>query len=335
MPERSLLTSWRRTPLITAGAVLIVGLALAALSAPWLASADPAHQFDIVAGKQILPGAQRYVLEFADNRLPQVAEEVVRRGDQLEITRSGRQRTFAEQEIANLTAEGLPPQRTFLLGTDRLSRDLWARLLYGGRISLVIGFLAALLALVLGVLVGSLAASGGRLVDAVLMRLVDTFLTIPPLFILLALVSLLSPGIEAIILLLGGTSWMTISRLVRAEILSLKERDFVRAAHGLGQHPLRVLLRHILPNALTPALVQTGLLVGNMILTESALSFLSFGVPEPASSWGKMVADVTGGPIDLWWMAVFPGSAIILTVIAFNLVTDGLRDALDPRRQRL
>jgi len=166
------------------------------------------------------------------------------------------------------------------------------------------------------------------------MRAVDAALALPRLFLILALVALLHPGLVAIVLILGGTSWMQISRLVRAEILSLKERDFVVAARAIGQTPLRILTRHLLPNALTPVLVQVGLLVGDVILAESTLSFLGLGVPPPVPSWGNLIADGSDRLLQAWWLATFPGLAIVLTVVAFNLLADGLRDALDPHRVR-
>jgi peptide/nickel transport system permease protein len=236
--------------------------------------------------------------------------------------------------VVNLGADGEPPRRFFLLGTDRFSRDLWSRLVWGGRVSLAVGLLAAALSLTLGLLVGAAAAVGGPVIDAVLMRTVDAALALPRLFLILAIVALLHPGLGTVILILGGTTWMMTSRLVRAEILGLAQRDFVVAARAIGQTPLRILTRHLLPNALTPVLVEVGLLVGDVIVVESTLSFLGLGVPPPTPSWGNLIADGGDRLIQAWWLATFPGLAIVITVIAFNLVADGLRDALDPRRLR-
>lgn len=329
-PRRALAAA-RRHPLLTAGLALVALLVGAAAAAPWLAAADPMLPFDAGAGKRLPPGAERWVvvLDGGDQRL--LAEEVERRGELLALRRLGREAVYPAERVAGLGADGLPPRHTFLLGTDKLSRDLWARLLYGARVSLAVGVLSAVLALTLGLVIGCAAATGGALVDGLLMRLVDMVLAVPRLFLILALVAFLRPGPAALVAVLGATTWMTISRLVRAELLALGERDFVVAARAIGQRPLLVLVRHMLPNALAPALVFTGLLVGNVILAEAALSFLSFGIPEPIPSWGKMIADVTTGPIEGWWVAVFPGLAIALTVVAFNLLADGLRDALDPR----
>lgn len=313
------------------GAALVGVFALAALGAPLLSRADPDEPFDAAAGKRLPPGSERYVLRFEDGRLPVLAETAERDDGGVLVARLGRTERYDASSLVNLGPNGLPPRRTFLLGTDHLGRDLWARLLYGARVSLAIAFLATALALTLGIAVGGLAALGGALADSVLMRLVDLVLAFPRLFLLIAVVALFQPGGWTLVVVLGATGWMAIARMVRAELLSLTGRDFVVAARGYGQRPVATFLRHLLPNALTPVLVAAGLLVGEVILAESALSFLGLGVPEPSPSWGKMVADVTSGPIEGWWLAAIPGLAITVTVIAFNLVADGLRDRLDPR----
>lgn len=320
-----------RNPALVAGLAIVGALSLAAAAAPLLTSADPGRPFDAAAGKNLPPGAVRHVIELEDGRLPLLAEEVERRGDELVLHRLGREEILPAGAVANLGAGGLPPRRTFPLGTDHLGRDLWARLVYGARVSLAVGLLATALALTLGVIVGCAAAVGGGALDAVLMRLVDLVLAFPRLFLLIAVVAVLQPGGPAIVLVLGATGWMLTARLVRAEILALKQRDFVVAARAMGQHPVAILARHLLPNAIAPALVAAGLLVGDVILAESALSFLGFGVPEPAPTWGKMISAIQAGPWNRWWLALFPGLAIALTVIAFNLLADGLRDRFDSR----
>lgn len=321
----------RRHPSLTAGLAIVGALALAAAAAPLLAEADPARQFDASAGKLLPPGTVRYVVEFERGLLPVVAERVERRGGDVVLHRLGRDEVHPAAEIANLGADGLPPRRRFALGTDRFGRDLWSRLLYGGRVSLAVGLLAAGFALVLGLAIGCAAALGGGLADVALMRLVDLALAFPRLFLLIVVIAVFDPGGWALVVALGASAWMIPGRLVRAEILTLKRRDFVTASHAMGQPLPAILIRHLLPNALTPVLVHGGLLVGEVILTESALSFLDLGVPEPTPTWGKMIADVRFSPLDTWWMALVPGLAIAVTVIAFNLIADGLRDALDPR----
>ena len=319
-----------RSALLAAGAFLVALLAALALAAPWVAGADPAEQLDPVAGRYLPPGSRRVPVAFADGRTL-LAERAVRRGDRLVVERLGRVEAYPVESLAGGPEAAPAEPRLFALGTDRFSRDVWARLVWGGRVSLAVGVLAALLALTLGILVGAAAAAGGRWLDGLLMRLVDAVLAVPRLFLLVALVALFRPGAAAIVLVLGGTGWMSVSRLVRAEILGVQGRDYVLAARAAGQHPLRILARHLLPNALTPVLVSVGLLVGNVILVESALSFLGLGLPPPMPSWGDMISSGTDRLTAAWWVATFPGIAIVVTVVAFNLLADGLRDALDPR----
>lgn len=321
-----------RTPrfgILAAGAALVALLVALALAAPWVAGADPTEQLDPVAGRYLPPGSRRVPVVFTDGRTL-LAERAVRRGDDLVVERLGRTESYPVASLAGGQAGAAPAARRFPLGTDRFSRDVWARLVWGARVSLSVGALAALLALTLGTLIGAAAAAGGRWLDGVLMRLVDAALAVPRLFLLIALVALFRPGAAAIVLILGGTGWMGVSRLVRAEILAVQGRDYVLAARAAGQHPLRTLVRHLLPSALTPLLVSIGLLVGNVILVESALSFLGLGLPPPMPSWGEMISAGADRLTGAWWVATFPGLAIVVTVVAFNLLADGLRDALDP-----
>lgn len=223
------------------------------------------------------------------------------------------------------------PSAAHWLGTDQLGRDVLSRLLYGARISLVIGFLAVGVAVVIGVAVGAAAGFFGGRTDAALMRVVDTMLSIPDIFLLLSLIAILGPSIYIIMVAIGLTSWMGVARLVRAEILSLKEREFVLAAHVLGASWWRVMSRHLIPNALGPVLVAATLGVGGAILTESALSFLGLGVQPPTPSWGNILNE---GRIALgvaWWLTVTPGLAIVVTVLSFYLLGEGLRDAVARR----
>ncbi len=220
----------------------------------------------------------------------------------------------------------LPPSPAHWLGTDPLGRDVWSRLVYGARISLFVGFIAIGIAVVVGTAVGLLAGYYGGWVDAVLMRLVDTLLSVPTIFLLLAVIALVGPSLEVVMAVIGLTSWMGLARLVRAEILSLKEREFVLAARVLGASPLRIMVRHLLPNALGPVLVSATLGVGGAILTESVLSYLGLGVQPPTPSWGNILNE---GRIALgvaWWLTVSPGVCILVTVLAFNLLGEGLRD---------
>jgi peptide/nickel transport system permease protein len=223
------------------------------------------------------------------------------------------------------------PGWDYPLGTDDLGRDVLARILYGARISLLVGFVAVGIATSIGILLGAMAGYYGRWLDAVLMRFVDIMLCFPTFFLILAVIAFLEPSIWNIMIIIGLTSWMGVARLVRAEFLSLRERDFVQAAKALGARDSRVIFRHILPNALSPVLVSATLGVAGAILTESALSFLGIGVQPPTPSWGNMliVGKQTLGTA--WWLSAFPGLAILITVLGYNLLGEGIRDAFDPR----
>ena len=227
-----------------------------------------------------------------------------------------------------------PPSLQHLMGTDRFGRDVFSRVLYGGRVSLAIGGMAILIAITIGSLVGALAGYLRGWVEAVSMRTVDLLLSFPRLVLLITIVALVEPSVLVITLVLGLTGWMGTSRLVRGEVLSLREREFVLAARALGFGTPRILLRHVLPNVATSIIVAATLGIGNTILVEASLSFLGLGVPPPAPSWGLMVAAGKDVMLDAPWIALFPGLAIVLTVVSFNLVGDGLRDALDPRSDR-
>ncbi len=223
------------------------------------------------------------------------------------------------------------PSFQHLLGTDQLGRDIFSRMLYGSRISLSVGFVAVGISIFIGVLVGALAGYYGRWIDSLLMRFVDTMLCFPSFFLILAVVALLGPSIFNIMVVIGVTSWMGTSRFVRAEFLSLRERDFTQAARALGVKDSRIIFRHILPNALAPVFVTATLKVASAILIEAGLSFLGFGVQPPAPSWGNILTEGRTYIFDAWWLTVFPGLAILIIVLSFNLLGEGLRDALDPR----
>jgi peptide/nickel transport system permease protein len=227
-----------------------------------------------------------------------------------------------------------PPSVRFPLGTDPLSRDVWSRLVYGARISLGIGTLAMVVAVTVGAAVGAVAGYFRGSVDAALMRLVDVALAMPRIFVLLMAVALWEHlPLWALVLLIGLTGWFGTSRLVRAEVLSLREREFVAAARALGAGSGRIIFQHVLPNAAAPIIVSAALGIGNVMLLEAGLSFLNLGVPSPAPSWGNMIADGLPKMAVAPWSATFPGLAISLVVMALNAMGDALRDALDPRRE--
>jgi peptide/nickel transport system permease protein len=225
----------------------------------------------------------------------------------------------------------LKPSAQHWLGTDRFGRDILSRILYGARISLSIGFVATLISVTLGTVLGALAGFFGGKIDTMLMRFTDMVLAFPRLILLIMIVALFSPSVAVIITVLGLTQWPNTTRIVRGDVLSLREREFIQAAHALGMGKARIIFRHLIPNVLAPVIVTATLGIGNTIVLEAGLSFLGLGVQPPIPSWGNMVADGRDNLIGAWWVSTFPGLVIVLTVLAFNLVGDGLRDALDPR----
>jgi peptide/nickel transport system permease protein len=225
----------------------------------------------------------------------------------------------------------LPPSLRHWMGTDQFGRDVLSRLLYGSRVSLAVGFVAVSIYIFIGTLVGSLAGYYGGWVDGVLMRFVDIMLSVPTFFLILMVIAFVGPNILNVMVVIGLTSWTDVARLVRGEILSLKEREFVQAARLIGASDSRIILRHLLPNAMGPILVVATLGVGGAILIESSLSFLGLGVQPPTASWGNMLLEGKEHLTDAWWLVVFPGLAVFFTVLGFNLIGEGLRDLMDPR----
>jgi peptide/nickel transport system permease protein len=224
-----------------------------------------------------------------------------------------------------------PPSPSHFLGTDDLGRDVLSRMIWGSRISLSVGFVAVGIAMTIGIIIGSLAGFYGGKVDAVLMRFVDIMLTFPSFFLMLAVIAIVEPSIWTIMIVIGITGWMDVSRLVRAEFLTLKERDFVLAAKASGAGNAGLIFRHVLPNALSPVFVAATFGVAGAILVEAALSFLGLGVQPPDPSWGNILTSGKNNIEVAWWLSLFPGLAILVTVLSYNLVGEGLRDALDPR----
>jgi peptide/nickel transport system permease protein len=237
----------------------------------------------------------------------------------------------AQLDIERLQSQ--PPSAAHPFGTDPYSRDVLSRLIYGSRVSLAVGLGSVALAMSFGIAVGIVAGFLGGAVDAVLMRLVDAAIAVPRLLVLLIVASLWGRlGLVPLTLLMACTGWFGVSRLVRAETMALREREFVLAARALGVPTPRLLVRHVLPNVLAPALVAAALGIANVILLEAALSYLGIGIRPPAASWGTIIEDGAERVAELWWLTLFPGLAILVTVFACNALGDALRDAFDPRQ---
>jgi peptide/nickel transport system permease protein len=225
----------------------------------------------------------------------------------------------------------LSPTWQHWMGTDGLGRDVLSRMLYGGRISLLVGLVAVGISTAIGIILGAIAGYYRGWVDTVIMRLVDVMLSIPSFFLILAVIAFLTPSIINVMIVIGLTSWMSVTRLVRAEFLSLTEREFVQSARVLGAKDARLIFTHLLPNSLTPIIVSSVLGVAGAVLLESGLSFLGLGVQAPQASWGNILTDGKDYIQFAWWLSLFPGLAILMTVLGYNLLGEGLRDALDPR----
>jgi peptide/nickel transport system permease protein len=228
-----------------------------------------------------------------------------------------------------------PPSADFPFGTDYLSRDVFSRVLYGGRLSLSVALVATLVSITLGTAYGAVAGYAGGILESVMMRILDTLLSIPRLLLLIAIFATWKEvPWWPFVIIIGFTGWYGLSRIVRGQVLAIKGEEFVVSARALGAGRARILLRHILPNVLTPVIVAAALGVGRVILLEAGLSYLGIGLPIPQPSWGNIIMDgteFTGSFATVWWIAFFPGMAILLTVMAFNVLGDALRDALEPR----
>ena len=244
--------------------------------------------------------------------------------------------------VEAVPATSLPRLGVYLLGTDELGRDVFARMLEGGFVSLSVGFVAVGIAVALGLVLGGIAGYYGRsrigvfrlrliTVDTLIAGLIDVMLSFPSFFLILTVVAVLTPSIWNIMIVIGLTSWEGTARFVRAEILSLREQEFIQAAQAVGSSGYRVILRHLLPNAIAPVLVSATLGIAGAILTESGLSFLGFGVPPPDATWGNILSDGKRYIFDAPWLTLIPGTSILIVVLAFNLFGEGLREAFNPK----
>lgn len=227
----------------------------------------------------------------------------------------------------------IAPSYTHIMGTDGLGRDVFSRMLYGAQISLLVGFVAVGISTGIGIILGSIAGFYRGWVDSFIMRIVDIMLSIPSFFLILAVIAFLTPSIWNIMIVIGLTSWMGVTRLVRAEFLSLRGREFVMASEAMGSSDVKIILLHLLPNSMTPIIVSSVLGIASAVLVESGLSFLGLGVQAPTASWGNILTDGKEYIQFAWWLSLFPGLAILLTVLGYNLLGEGLRDILDPKNK--
>ncbi len=235
---------------------------------------------------------------------------------------------YAYQDLA-LGAS--PPSSDHLLGTDTLGRDLLTRMMYGSRISLMVGFLATSVALVIGVIWGTIAGFSGGKTDAIMMRIVDTLYGIPFIILIILLMVIFGRNLVLLFLAIGAVEWLTMARIVRSQVLNLSKQEFILSAEAMGVSKLSIVFRHLIPNAMGPVIVYATLTVPQIMLLESFLSFLGLGVQPPLSSWGLLIRDGAVSMEEYWWLLIFPSLAFSLTLFSLNFIGDGLRDAIDPR----
>jgi peptide/nickel transport system permease protein len=342
---------------------ILTSLYIVAFLCPWLSPYDPNAQQDIVVTKYAAPfqkitylklrPEERSALPLREGEGMTVAginkliilrrrllegespvlyvNSFQKNGNEVQYVQGIQSKKIAIEKLVGVKEEEFAGGRKYLLGSDKYGRDIFSRLIYGSRISLSIGLMAMLIAVTLGTVIGALAGYFGKRTDAVLMRWVDLMLAFPNLFLILMIVALFGNSIILIVVILGLTGWMGVSRIVRGQFLALRETEYIQAAHALGFGHTRIIFKHLIPNAFAPVIVAATLRLGGIILVEAGLSFLGVGVQPPTASWGNMVAEGRDTLINAWWISTFPGLAIVLTVISFNMIGDGLRDALDPR----
>lgn len=325
--------SWRhltRDPMIRVSLVASCGYLVMALLAPALMPQDPNRIGDGAATQNLPPGAAVHLLLRRQGGTI-AANAVDLQGDTVRFRRGGSWSSLPRADLRGTLPDDWHRVRYHWLGTDHLGRDLLSRMLAAAPVSLGIGMTAALLAVLLGALVGGVAGMAGRRMDALLMRITDMFLAFPRLFLVLLVLAVIPGSLAAATLVLAATGWMAPARLVRAQILSLREEPFVHAARAAGRGRTGILVRHLLPHAAAPLLVAASLRIGETMLVEAGLSYLGLGVPLPHASWGNIIAGARPALAQAWWVAAFPGMMLTGAVLSFNLLGDGLRRVMARR----
>lgn len=317
---------FRKNPLAVVGLILVVLIGLIALLAPFISSDAPIYM--VKDGKEYwFPNVYKGYDDLLAERLYANFDRWEPAEDEYALRPPIPYGPYRQNALRAFDA----PSSDHLLGTDDRGRDVLSRMIWGARVSMSVGFIAVGIAMIIGIILGSLAGYYGGWVDAVVLRLIEIFLVIPTFFLIITVIAFLPPSIWNIMVVIGLTGWPGIARLVRGEFLKQKEQDYATAARASGLPDRRIIFRHILPNAISPVFVSATFGVAGAILTESGLSFLGFGVPAPTASWGEILRQGQASVTYAWWLVTFPGMAVFVTVTAFNLMGEGLRDAMDPR----